>query len=133
MNKPAERRHVARLTVPAQLSGPRLGPRQVRLLELSPEGARTEHPDPLNEGLMCFIDLPPDLGHVRLTGRVVWTKLRRREQTLEGDRQLYYQSGLIWTGLTPEQRSALAIALNKLHAMGDAPHAEPRRETSEAE
>ena len=123
MTKPADRRLAARLIVPAQLSGPR----RVRLLELSPKGARIEHPDTLNAGLMCFIDLPPALGRGTLSGRVVWTKLQRSEQTLEGERQSYYQSGLTWTELTPEQQSTLAAALTTLQTRGEAPDPAPRR------
>ena len=99
----------------------------MRLLELSAQGARIEHPDTLNTGLMCFIDLPPGLGRGTLSGRVVWTKLQRSEQTLEGERQSYYQSGLTWTELTPGQQSKLATALHTLQARGEAPDAAPRR------
>ena len=112
-------RRVARLSVPRRLSDPGLEIRLVRLVDLSPEGVRIEHPEPLNEGLACFIDLPPDLGRVRLTGRVVWTKLQKAEQTLEGERHVYYHSGLTWTTLSSEQQSTLAAALDKLRAATD--------------
>jgi len=93
----------------------------VRLVDLSLEGARIEHPKRLNAGLMCFIDLPPALGHGSLSGRIVWTKLHRNEQTLEGKRQHYYRSGLTWTGLTPEQQGTLAAALELLKVAQEAP------------
>ncbi len=111
-----ERRHVARLTIPPQFSDRELEQHQVRLLELSPEGARIEHSAPLNTGLMCFIDLPRALGRGSLSGRIMWTRLHRDEQTLEGKQHRYYQSGLGWTGLTPEQQGALAAALDILQA-----------------
>ncbi len=114
-------RRVARLSVPRRLSDPGLEIRLVRLVDLSPEGVRIEHPEPLNEGLVCFIDLPPDLGRTRLTGRVVWTKLQKAEQTLEGERHVFYHSGLTWTTLTAEQQSALAAALDKLRAATEPP------------
>jgi PilZ domain-containing protein len=105
------RRRVARVTVPRHLGPFELELRLARLLDLSAEGVRIEHPGHLHEGLRLFIDLPPDLGGVRLTGEVVWTRLRKGEQTLEGDRIVYYQSGIAFIGITPEQQAALAVAL----------------------
>ncbi len=101
MAKRPERRQVARLTTPSQFSGRTLAHPPVRLVDLSLQGARIEHPDPLNAGLMCFIDFPPALGRGSLTGRVVWTKPHRHERTLEGARQRSYRSGLTWTRAHP--------------------------------
>lgn len=109
-----ERRRVARLAVPSYLRGYELQLGQVWLLELSAEGARIEHPGHLQEGLVCFVDLPPALGRVRLTARVVWTRLHKGEQTFEGDKHVYHQSGLTFIGITPEQQTALAAALETL-------------------
>ncbi len=106
-----DRRRVARITIPRHLTGPRLEARVVRVLDLSAEGVRIEHPGHLHEGLVLFVDLPPALGGVRLTGEVVWTRLRKGEQTFEGDKHRSYQSGLVFVGITPEQQAALAVAL----------------------
>ena len=114
MGEISDRRRVARLTVPRHLTGPGLELRLVRLLELSAEGARIEHSEHLREGLVCYVDLPPALGRIRLTGRVVWTRLHRGEQTFDGDARVYHQSGLAFVGITPEQRGALAVALTIL-------------------
>jgi len=114
-----DRRRTARITIPWHLSGPGLELRLVRILDLSPHGARIEHLEPLREGLVCSVDLPPALGRVRLTGRVVWTAVRGGEQTLEGEQRLPYQSGLAFTGLTPEQQTALAEALETLKTVPD--------------
>ena len=116
MAKTPERRHNARLTIPSQLGS--LGPesQEVRLVALSLEGARVEHPDPLHAGLMCLVDLPPALGRGSLSGRIVWSKLHRTEHSLEGERRRYFQSGLTWTGVTPGQLGALAVALDILQA-----------------
>ena len=114
MGEMADRRCAARLFVPRALGAVELELRQVRLLDLSPAGARIEHEAHLHEGLGCFVDLPRALGRLRLTGRVVWTRLRDSEQTLEGDRRSHYESGLEFTSLTPEQQAALHTALTTL-------------------
>ncbi len=133
MAKRPERRQVARLTIPSQVSGRTLAHPPVRLVDLSLQGARIEHPDPLNAGLICFLDLPPALGRGSLTGRVVWTKPHRNERTLEGARQRSYRSGLTWTGLTPAQQGALAAALELLQAAQEAPPpAHPTETTGKA-
>ncbi len=119
MPEPPDRRRVARITIPSHLSSFELELRLVRLLDLSSEGCRIEHAGHLQEGLECFVDLPPALGRLRLTGRVVWTRLHKGEQTVEGDRHVYYHSGLAWTGVTPEQQTALAAALEILRAATD--------------
>jgi len=114
MMEPVERRHVARLLVPRPLSGAEWELHQVFLLDLSPAGVRIEHEEHLHEGLVCYVDLPPALGEVRLTGEVVWTRLYKGEQTFEGDKHFYHQSGLVFVGITPEQESALKAALEIL-------------------
>ncbi len=125
MAETADRRRVARITVPWHLSGPGLELRLVRIFDLSSEGARIEHLEPLREGVACFVDLPADLGRLRLNGRVVWTGIRGGEQTLEGERRLHYQSGLTFIDLTRDQRAALARALETLKAAADVKDSEP--------
>ena len=116
MAKGVERRRSARLTLPSQFSDHGLAVQRIRLVDLSPEGARIEHRDPLQPGMPCGVDLPLALGRGRLTGRVVWTTLHRNEQTLEGERQQYYRSGLIWTWAAPGELGALKNALRILKA-----------------
>jgi PilZ domain len=132
MAETLDRRGVARLPVPRDLRGPELEPHLVHLLELSPRGARIEALEALRAGAVCYVDLPSTLGHVRLTGRVVWTGVRGSEQTLEGDRRLHYQSGLAFTGLTPQQETTLAVALETLQAVRDATGPTPSRRRSAA-
>jgi hypothetical protein len=71
------------------------------------------------------VDLPPNLGVVPLTGRVVWTRLRSTEQTRTGDRRDPYESGIEFTNLTPVQEKALADALATLQAAQTEPEREP--------
>ena len=114
MGEMADRRRAARLFVPRALGAVELELRQVHLLDLSPAGARIEHEQLLHEGLVCFVDLPRALGRLRLTGRVVWTRLHATEQTFEGERRAHYESGIAFTGPTAEQQAALADALATL-------------------
>ena len=112
----ADRRRVARLSVPRRWGGGDLELHLVRMLELSSLGARITHRQPLHAGGISYVDLPPAFGAVRLMGRLVWTQLLRMEQTLEGERRALYESGLEFTSLTPEQQTALAAALDTLRA-----------------
>ncbi len=70
-----------------------------------------EHTNQVYEGRVCDVDLPHTLGRCWLKGRVVWTKLHKREKTFEGKTRTSYQTGLAFDDITPEQREALAAAL----------------------
>ncbi len=109
-----DRRREARLRIPRHLTELGLDLRLVRLLDLSAKGAPIEHPDSLRDGLVCYLDLPPALGRATLTGKVVWTRPHKREQTYEGETRAYYHSGLAFVEPTPEQREALTAALRIL-------------------
>jgi len=111
-----ERRHVARLPVPAQLSGRGMGQLQVLLLDLSPDGARIEHTRPLPDRTLCFVDLPPALGGIKLQGQAIWTQVVGRQEVAEGKWEVTFQSGLRFTMLTPAQQAGLAEALRILTA-----------------
>jgi hypothetical protein len=119
MAESSDRRKIARMTVPWHLSGPGFELRLARIIDLSPDGARIEHLEPLREGISCAIDLPPALGRARLMGRVVWTGIRGAEQNLEGERRLHYQSGVAFIDVTPEQTAALGHALDMLKAANE--------------
>ena len=121
----ADRRRDARLTVPRPWRGGETEQHRVRLLDLTARGARITHRQQLHAGGIGYVDLPPAFGAVRLMGRLVWTRLRRVEQTPEGERRALYESGLEFTSLTPEQQSALAAALVTLQAAQAASDREP--------
>ncbi len=116
MSTTPERRRVMRVDVPSHLRGDELEPHFVHLINLSPLGARVTHLEPWHGGVVCFVDLPPTLAVLRLTGRVVWTRRRSTEHTLAGDRRDQYESGIEFTNLTLEQQKALADALTTLQA-----------------
>jgi hypothetical protein len=109
-------RRVARLTVPQQFREGELAHHRVHVLNLSPLGARISHQELLHDGVVCYLDLPPALGALRLTGCVAWTRLQDTERTLEGDRRSHYESGIEFAGPTPEQQAALACVLAALQA-----------------
>ena len=121
MIETSDRRRVARLFVPRSLGSMELRLRQVNLLDLSLAGARIEHEEQLREGLECVVDLPRVFGRLRLTGEVVWTRPQGGEQTCEGDTPTYYQSGLVFVGITPEQQRALAAGLETLKTTNGPP------------
>ncbi len=54
-----ERRPGFRLDVPRHLSASLFESRPARLLDLSAEGARIEHPDAIREAALCFLFPPP--------------------------------------------------------------------------
>jgi hypothetical protein len=114
-----------RVDIPHHLRKGDLEPHFVHLLNLSPLGARVTHLEPWGKGIVCSVDLPPSLGTVRLSGRVVWTRLRSTEQTLAGDRRDHYESGIEFTNLAPAQETALAAALATLQAVQAASNREP--------
>ncbi len=125
MSKRPDPRRVARLTVPQPLREGKLAHHRVQLLDLSTLGARIGHQVLLRDGVVCYLDLSPALGALRLTGRVVWTWLRGTEQTLEGHQRSHYESGIEFTNLTSAQQDALATALATLQAAGTVPARQP--------
>src|SRR5512137_186045 len=114
-NRPDPRR-IARLTFPPPLHEGAFAHHPVYLLNLSPLGACIRHQALLHDGVVCYVDLPPALGALRLTGQVVWTRLRSTEQTLAGEQRFHYESGIEFTKLAPDQQTALAAALVTLQA-----------------
>ena len=114
MSEIPDRRRVARLTVPRHLRGTALEHHDVLLLDCGPLGARITHRTPLHEGVGCAVEFPPALGPLRLTGRVVWTRIQSTEQTLAGDRRTHYESGIEFTDLAPDEQTALAATLAAL-------------------
>ena len=111
-----DRRRVMRVDVPHHLRKGELEPHFVHLLNLSLLGVRVTHLEPWDKGVGCSVDLPPALGAIRLSGRVVWTRLRGTEQSLAGDRRDHYESGIEFTNLTPAQKAVLVTALATLQA-----------------
>ncbi len=124
MDETGDRRREARHPVPWHLTGAGLELLRGHLVDLSALGARIEHAEPLEEGLVCEVDLPPALGWGWLTGKVVWTG---PAPMLGGNTRFSYQSGLAFDDITAEQRVVLAVALEILQTgeSSDGPVSDP--------
>ncbi|HSD50844.1 MAG TPA: PilZ domain-containing protein [Candidatus Methylomirabilis sp.] len=90
----------------------------VRLLDLSTFGARIEHLDLLRPGSACTFELPPSIGTLTLAAQIIHSSVVGAAPTREGERQLRYQSGLVFTGITVDQQTALESALRRLTSIG---------------
>ncbi len=93
---------------------------EAHLLDLSLRGARVEHFGILRPGSCYLVQLPADLGSLRLPAQVMWCTILRAEWRIDGDRHLRSQSGLWFTNMTEPQRIALAGILQQLN-LGDHP------------
>jgi hypothetical protein len=116
-----ERRRVHRVPVAGELDARARATLPVRLLDLSPYGARIEHLDLLRPGSACTFDLPPVIGPLTLFARVIHSSIVGAAPTPDGERMLRYHSGLAFTGITTDQQTSLASALERL-----LPGSEPR-------
>ncbi len=119
-----ERRGAARIAIVGRPSARVRGTLEAWLVDLSATGARITLVELLQHGSSCTLELPPALGSLTLSARVVWSGIFGGEQTLEGERHLVYQSGLAFTGLTADQQADLASILERLaqrEGLADAP------------
>jgi len=109
-----ERRKAPRMLVARHLGAKARATLNVRLLDLSASGARIEHTDLLRPGANYALELPPALGPLILTVRVVHSAVIGTEPTPQGERNLRYQSGLAFVGIAGAQQSALVAILQRL-------------------
>lgn len=87
---------------------------EVRLVDLSVSGARIEHGELLRPGSACAFQFPPSIGSLVISARVIHSTVVGSMQNADGERQLRYQTGLQFVGVTPEQRSALEGIVERL-------------------
>jgi len=113
-----ERRRVPRTPIAGELGARARSTLDVRLLDLSAFGARIEHLDLLRPGSACAFELPPSIGALILSARIIHSSVVGAAPTREGERQLRYQSGLVFTGITADQQTTLESALEKLTSRG---------------
>lgn len=87
--------------------------REVRLLDLSRDGARIEHLDLFRPGVSCPLELPPPFASLSLPARVVWCSVIGRKRRSGGEFHLVSRSGLRFGKLTTAQDAALAWLLGR--------------------
>ncbi len=125
MSNSTERRKDARIIVNGQLGAKARATVNVRLVDLSKTGARIEHSEILRPGATYAFELPPALGSLTLTARVVHSRVVGTESA-EGQHLLLYQSGLAFVGVTTKQEAGLAAALKSLVAKADSANGTPK-------
>ncbi|HSD52198.1 MAG TPA: PilZ domain-containing protein, partial [Candidatus Methylomirabilis sp.] len=103
MAEDRERRAETRIALLRRLSAQARGTLEVWLVDLSLSGARITLTEQLVQGSQCSLELPPALGALTLSTRVVWSGIFGAEQTAEGERHLIYQSGLAFESITADQ------------------------------
>lgn len=109
-----ERRQATRILVTERLGARARATLEVRLLDLSKSGTRIEHSGLLRPGATYTFELPPALGSLVLTAKVVHSRVVGTEATPEGERLLLYQSGLTFIGITAEQQVGLGAVIERL-------------------
>lgn len=127
-----ERRGAVRVVITERLGGRARATLEVRLLDLSATGARIAHLDLLRPGVIYAFQLPPALGALPLSVRVVHSRVVGTEPSPAGERILRYESGVVFLGLTEEQRSTLERLIAQLVPDGKPPDRTPpgKRETN---
>jgi len=106
-----ERRTAPRTTLADQPAVRVREGREVRLLDLSRDGARIEHLDVFRPGVACALELPPPFGSLTLPAKVVWCRVVGRKRRPGGESHLVSRSGLRFAKLTAAQDAALAWLL----------------------
>ncbi len=107
----AERRAVPRATLADQPTVRVREGREVRLIDLSRDGARIEHLDLFRPGVTCPLELPPPFASLTVPARVVWCSVIGWMRQPGGESHLLSRSGLRFAELTIAQDAALAWLL----------------------
>lgn len=119
MERTSDRRQGKRLPVAGRPNGRVRATLDARLIDLSGNGARIEHLNLLRPGFLCTLELPQTVGELSVQVQVVRSLVVGAEAGPTGERVLRYESGLVFTKLTPGQQEALAAILDRLAAAGD--------------
>ena len=109
-----ERRRGRRVVAPGETRGRVWAMVETRVIDLGVTGARIEHSNMLQPGCTCVLELPESLGTLALTACVVRTVEIGTVQKDAVPPTLRYESGLIFTDLSPEQHLVLESVLERL-------------------
>ena len=111
MSQIPERRRGQRVVVPEEARGWVEAAVETRLIDLSAMGARIAHATMLSPGCTCVLELPESLGGLALAARVVRTVEMGVAKMDAVPPTLHYESGLVFAGLSPDQRMILEDVL----------------------
>lgn len=118
MTEIQEQRRAVRTPIPGPMSIRARATLEVRLLDLSPIGARIGHLDLLHPGLPCVLTLPPSLGPLVLTGSIVHSRVAGVHNDSTGARYPHYESGIEFIDVTPDRQTVLTDVLTRLTLEG---------------
>ncbi len=102
MNKGLDRRRHGRAQLHATVHGTVGLSCNLRVVDLSPAGARVEHAHDLSAGQPCVLDLRLDGVEVHLRAHVAWCQLYSVGSDPDGGEEVRYRSGLEFTDLPAE-------------------------------
>ena len=116
MNQDPERRRTHRVKVAGRISSRVQAIVAIRLIDLSATGARLEHSNTLRPGYRCVLEFPQNLAALVLTARVLRTVEVGGAEQDAVPLTRRYESGVVFTGVSPEQQIALEDILERLAA-----------------
>jgi len=120
MAEPQDRRRTARIALLGRPSAWAKGALEVWLVDLSETGARITLGEMLPHGSHCTLELPPTLGSLTVSARVMWSGLFGGEKTPNGEEHFIYQSGLAFVDVSPDQQAVLTKILHRISTHGKA-------------
>ncbi len=120
-----ERRGAGRVAMREPIAGRARPTLEVRLLDLSATGARIAHREQLHPGVTLALQLPPALSLRALSVRVIHSRVVGTEPGPAGAQILRYESGMVFLGLTEEQRTVLHSLIAQLVPNGKDPAQTP--------
>ncbi len=99
MNEGVDRRRHGRAQLHATVHGTAGLSSNLRVVDLSPAGARVEHAHDLSPGRACVLDLHLNGVEVHLRAHVAWCQLYSVGSDPDGAEEVRYRSGLAFTDL----------------------------------
>ncbi len=103
--KRTDRRQRARVKVPGPVGGSVNLGSDVRVMDLSPDGAMIEHAKRLSPGAICVLCLHLAGVDLRLRGHVAWSQVHSARGNASGEGAILFRSGLHFPDL-PERAAA---------------------------
>ncbi len=109
-----EVRRAVRVALPGGVQGQLDGQVPVKVLDLSPLGARLEHAEPLLPKHQCLLTFAlPETNPLRLPGSIVWSRAHLLEPH-SGETKWLYHSGVEFLNVQPTIARDLGALLRRL-------------------